>query len=132
VIFVDSNIPMYIVGGPHPNKDRAIDLLDKISKERKRLVTSAEVYQEIIHRFSAINRRDGIRPAFEVLDSVADEIFPIEREDVLEAHRVALTYKKLSARDALHVAVMKRYAVSEIMTYDRGFDQVTGISRIIS
>ena len=22
--FVDANVPMYLVGGPHPNKDRAL------------------------------------------------------------------------------------------------------------
>jgi predicted nucleic acid-binding protein len=27
VIFVDSNIPMYLVGAPHPNKDAAARVL---------------------------------------------------------------------------------------------------------
>ena len=44
MIFVDSNVPMYLVGAPHPNRNRAVDFLARSTAER--LVTSAEVYQE--------------------------------------------------------------------------------------
>jgi hypothetical protein len=33
-------------------------------------VTSAEVLQEILHRYVAINRRDAIQPAFDALPGV--------------------------------------------------------------
>jgi predicted nucleic acid-binding protein len=36
----------------------------------------------------------------------------------------------LSARDALHLAVMHRHEVSKILTFDSGFDSVPGIERI--
>lgn len=130
MIFIDSNIPMYLVGAAHPCKDRALDLIDHLTRERKRLVTSVEVYQEIIHRFCAIKRREGIRAAFEALDCLADDVFPIDAEDVREAHRLALTHSNLSARDTLHVAVMNRHRISEILSFDQGLDQVSGIFRI--
>lgn len=130
MIFVDSNIPMYLVGASHPNKASALELLDRLTRERRRLVTSAEAYQEIIHRFCAIHRREGIRVAFEAMDALSDQVFSIDREDLNEAHRVALTYPALSARDALHVALMTRHRIKEILSFDRGFDQVAGISRI--
>ena len=121
---------MYIVGTSHPNKERTLSLLDRMTQERRALVTSAEVYQEIIHRFCAIKRRDGIRVAFEALDNLVDQTLSIDREDLNEAHRVALTYPGLSARDALHVATMRRHKIQDILSFDRGFDQVAGINRI--
>jgi predicted nucleic acid-binding protein len=37
---------------------------------------------------------------------------------------------KLSARDALHVAVMRRHHVSRVMSFDLQFDSVSAIERI--
>src|SRR5262249_32393409 len=64
VILIDSNIPMYLVGTPHPHKHDAQRLLEKLISERQRLVTDAEVLQEILHRYVAISRPDAIQPAF--------------------------------------------------------------------
>ena len=55
MILVDSNIPMYLVGASHPHKADAQRLLEKLVSERQRLVTDAEVLQEILHRYVAIN-----------------------------------------------------------------------------
>jgi hypothetical protein len=38
----------------------------KVVTDRQRLVTDAEVLQEILHRYVAIDRRDAIQPALEV------------------------------------------------------------------
>ena len=57
MILVDSNIPMYLVGSPHPLKADAQRLLEKLITDRERLVTDAEVLQEILHRYAAIDRR---------------------------------------------------------------------------
>jgi len=60
VIFVDSNIPMYLIGAPHPHKIDAQRMLEKLLSDRVRLVTDAEVLQEMLHRYVAIDRRDAI------------------------------------------------------------------------
>ena len=74
------------------------------------LVTDAEVLQEILHRYVAIDRRDAIGPAFDALLGVVDEVFPVEREDVERARRLVQT-TRLSARDAVHVAIMRRRGI---------------------
>jgi predicted nucleic acid-binding protein len=129
VILVDSNIPMYLVGADHPNKERAIAALQHAIGEGEPLVTDAEVLQEILHRYVAIDRRDAIGPATDALLAVVDEVYPIEREDVDRARRIVGS-TTLSARDALHVAVMRRRGLTLIMSFDRGFDAVDGIERI--
>jgi hypothetical protein len=43
---------------------------------------------------------------------------------------VLRSHASLSARDALHVAVMQRREVPRILSFDRGFDLVATIERI--
>ena len=130
MIFVDTTVPMYVIGAPHPHKDDALRLLERATASHERLVTDAEVLQEILHRYVVINRRDAIQPAFDLLLDVVDEIFPIDRAAVERAKAVVLGYPALSARDAIHVATMQEHGVASIMTFDSGFDTVPGISRI--
>jgi predicted nucleic acid-binding protein len=41
-----------------------------------------------------------------------------------------LGYRQLSARDAVHIAVMERHGIEQIMTFDSGFDGFPGITRL--
>jgi uncharacterized protein len=131
VIFVDANIPMYLVGAPHPNKDAARRALELVISRGERMVTSAEVMQEILHRYSRIQRPDAIQPALDALLGVVDEVFPIEAEDVQRAKDVMMGMRKVSARDALHVAVMKRRGITRVMSFDAGFDAVGWVERVM-
>ncbi len=130
MIFVDSNIPMYLVGASHPHKLDAQRLLESALSTGERLVTDAEVLQEICHRYVAINRREAIQPAFDAILQVVDDVLPIGRVDVEDAKDTLLRYPALSARDALHVAIMARHNVTQLMSFDRGFDSYPGIKRL--
>ena len=129
MIFIDSNIPMYLVGGPHQNKTTVRHLLEHHIVAGDRLVTDVEVFQEILHRYVAIKRRDAIQPAFDALLGVVDEVFPVDMEDVGTAKTIVYGNKQFSARDAIHLAVMERYSIDRIMTFDRAFDR-SGVTKI--
>lgn len=127
-MLVDSNVPMYLIGAAHPHKERARALLEIAVARGERLVTDVETFQEILHRYVAIDRRDAIEPAWTALHQLVDEVFPIELDDV-EAARRLVTTSRLPARDALHVAVMQRRGIDEILTFDADFDGLPGIRR---
>jgi hypothetical protein len=129
VIFLDSNIPMYLIGADHPHKLDAQRALERLVGERRRLVTSSEVFQEILHRYVATGRRERIEPAFDALSGVVDEVLAVERADVFAAKDLLHAHEHLSARDALHAAVMRRHAITEILSFDHGFDVLAGIAR---
>lgn len=129
MILIDSNIPMYLIGAAHPHKVDSQRLLEQWISERQRLVTDAEVLQEILHRYVAIDRRDAIQPAFDALLGIVDEIFPITPSIVEKAKGIVLGKRRLSARDAVHVAVMEEHGIKEIMTFDAGFEGYPGIVR---
>ena len=130
MILVDSNVPMYLVGAAHPHKIDAQRVLERLIADRQRLVTDAEVLQEILHRYRGIDRLDAIQPAFDALLDVVDAVLPIEHRDAELARDLLLARWQLSARDALHVAVMQRYGIDQIISFDRRFDDVSGIVRL--
>ncbi len=130
MIFIDSNVPMYLVGASASHKADAVRVLSAAIVGEERLVTSAEVLQEILHRYVAIKRLDAIQPAFDALLAVVDEVLPIEEDDVIRARDLVIGAKGLSARDALHVAVMLREGISRVMSFDPDFDRVPGLTRL--
>jgi uncharacterized protein len=130
VILIDSNIPMYLTGTPGTLKTDAQRVLEKLVSERQRLVTDAEVLQEILHRYSAINRRHDIQPAFDALLKVVDEVYPVDRAVAERAKVIVLSYRRLSARDAVHLAVMEQHGIDRILSFDSGFDGLPGINRL--
>ncbi len=130
MILIDSNIPMYLVGAAHPHKADAQRLLERFAIDNRRLVSDAEVLQEILHRYVAIDRRDAIQPAFDALLGVVDQVLPITAKTLHGARDIVLGSPALSARDALHAAVMRQHDIQEILSFDRGFDDVPGIRRL--
>jgi hypothetical protein len=121
---------MYLVGAPHPHKSDTLRLLEKLVSDRQRLVTDAEVFQEILHRYVAIDRRDAIQPAYDALHGIVDQVFDIDRAIVERAKGIVLGYRELSARDAVHLAVMRQHGIDSIMTFDSGFDMFPDITRL--
>jgi hypothetical protein len=130
VILIDSNIPMYLVGAAHPHKSDAQRLLEQLVGARERLVTDAEVLQEILHRYVAIDRRDAIQPAFDALLGIVDEVLAVQRDTVERAKKVVLGHAGLSARDAVHLAIMQQHGIDRILSFDSGFDGFPGITRV--
>jgi len=128
VVFVDSNVPMYLVGQPHANRRRLEAFLRTHPDEP--YVTSAEVYQEVVHRYIAIDRRQAITDCFDFLSAVVQTVYPITKEDVEQAAAVSLAQRGLSGRDCLHIAVMERYGVKRVLTCDEAFDLWPDILRL--
>jgi predicted nucleic acid-binding protein len=123
---------MYLVGAPHPRKAEAQVLLESVVAAGHRLVTDAEVLQEILHRYTSIGRREAIEPAFRAVLEVVDEVFGIEKADVVRASEIAQSPTMLSARDAVHIAVMERRGIRSILSFDSDFDRWPGVKRIQS
>ena|SRR5690348_8188553 len=130
MIFVDSNIPMYLVGAPHPHKQDADQLIESLIRQGERLVSDAEVLQEILHRYSSLQRLGAIQPAFDALLRIVDELLPIDRAVLERAKEIILGQSRISARDALHLSVMEQHGIAKILSFDSGFDGFPGITRL--
>src|SRR5258708_17303065 len=121
---------MYLVGTPHPHKSDAQRRIERLLSDRNRLVTDSEVRQEMLQSYTSINRVDAIQPAFDALLNVVDEVLPVDRAVVERAKQIVLGYRRLSARDAVHLAVMEQHGIEQILSFDSGFDGFPGITRL--
>jgi uncharacterized protein len=121
---------MYLVGAEHAHKTDVQRLLERMTLERQKLVTDAEVFQEILHRYVAINRREAIQPAFDALLDIVDEVLPIDHSTVDRAKQIILGYRQIPARDAIHLAIMQRYGIDRIFSFDSGLDGFPGVTRL--
>ena len=130
MILVDSNIPMYLVGAAHAHKTDAQRLVERAISDGERLVTDSEVLQEILHRYVAISRRDAIQPAFAALLGIVEDVLPIRRVEALRARDIVLGHDRISARDAVHLAVMEENGIARVLSFDRGLDAYPGIVRL--
>ena len=130
MIFVDSNVPMYLVGVPHPNRDRAAAAIIRLKAGPDGLVTDVEVYQEILHRYASIARHNVIDAAFSALNELVEDIYTYDMTEIRAARDLVISVPGISARDALHVAVMQSAGITQILSYDTGFDAVSGIQRM--
>jgi predicted nucleic acid-binding protein len=119
---------MYLVGSAHPNRDRLERFLRANADEI--FLTSAEVYQEIIHRYLAIDRRQAIADCFALLDALVATVYPVTRPDVIRAWEITIAQRRLSGRDCLHLAVMERHGLKRVLSCDEGFDAWPGIVRL--
>jgi hypothetical protein len=92
--------------------------------------TSTEVVQEILHRFVSIKRPEiGIAMARLTMDAFAP-VVPITHALMRRVPDLAARYPSLSARDLVHVATCIHEGITDIITPDRGFDQVAEVRRI--
>ena len=119
MIFVDSNVFIYAVGRPHPLREEAQGFFLKAREAEKRLVTSAEVLQELIHVYLPVNRLETLDAALTLAVQGVEEVLPVRAETVLHARNLIHKNPSLTARDLLHLAVCHLNRIHELMTFDR-------------
>jgi hypothetical protein len=61
-----------------------------------------------------IDRRDAIQPAHDLLLAIVDEVLPIDRASTERAKDIVMGRRRLSARDALHIAVMEGFRAAPV------------------
>ena len=62
--------------------------------------------------------------------SGSDEVLAVTLADIERAKTIVLGRRRLSARDALHAAVMERQGIDRVLSFDRGFDGLPGVTRL--
>ena len=122
MIFVDTNVFMYAVGRDHPLRQAAQDFFIQSRKERKTLVSSAEVAQELLHAYLPASRIETLDAALDLFSFGMDRILDITIDDVRHARNLAEIFPNLTARDLLHVSVCQRHRITKIKTFDQGLN----------
>lgn len=129
-VFVDSNIPMYVAGREHANRTPALRFLEKVQKGTVDACTSTEVLQEILYRYGSLGRLDLAREVYDLFVEICPVVLSVSLADTDRARDLICGTQGISARDAVHAAVMLNHDIEWIATFDSGFDQVPGIRRL--
>ena len=129
-VFIDSNIPMYVAGRDHPNREPANRFLRRVRGGKVDACTSTEVLQEILYRYSSLGRLDLAREVYDLFVELCPIVLAVTLADTDRARDLLSAGSGISARDAVHAAVMLNNEVEWIATFDSGFNQITGIRRL--
>ena len=129
-VFLDTAVFMYAGGADHPLRAPCQQVLHGVAAGRLGAVTSAEVVQEILHRFVAIRRTDlGVGMATSVLEAFGP-VLPISHAVIGRVPALVERYPTLSARDLIHVATCVEEGIGTIVSPDAGFDRVSEVRRL--
>ncbi len=129
-VFIDTSVIMYAAGGEHALRGPCQRIIDRISDGSVDAVTSAEVIQEIFHRFLAIRRPDEGATLAERTQDLLAPVLPITHALMRRVPLLAGRYPLLDARVLVHIATCIHEGITTIVSPDRGFDQVAEIRRI--
>ena len=129
-VFIDSNIPMYVAGKEHPHREPARRLLAKVQRGQVEGCTSVEVLQEILYRYSALRRLDLAQEVYDAFVQICPVVLAVTLAETDLARNLLTDVEGISARDAVHAAVMMNNGLEWIASFDRGFDHVPGIRRL--
>jgi uncharacterized protein len=129
MIFVDSNIPMYVAGRDHPLREPARRFLARARAGDIDICTSTEVLQEILYRYAALKRRDLAASVYDLFVQLCPVVFPVTLADTDRARTLVAAHESIGVRDAIHAAVMLNNSVTRIATFDEGFDAIDGVTR---
>ena len=128
--FIDTNVPMYAAGKVHPYKDACIQILHRVAIGELLACTDAEVHQEIFHRYWSIGLLDkALQVSADFLEVVPD-VLPVTVAEIKKTAELGQEYPLLTPRDWLHLAVMLNNGITEIISADRHFDDIEGITRL--
>ena len=129
-LFVDTAVIMYAAGADHPLKEPCAEILRRIAAGKLSAVTSAEVIQEIAHRFVHAGRSEQAAQLMTFALDLFSPVLPIGQAVVERLPGLIRRYPSLQARDLIHVATCLEERIDAIVSPDRGFDQVAELRRI--
>jgi predicted nucleic acid-binding protein len=127
---VDANVPMYAAGAEHAYKAPAGRFLGRVANGDVEAVVGAEVLQEILHRYRALDRWPDGRRVFDLTRTIFPVVLPVTAEIVDRARSLLDQHPTLVARDALHASVVLVNGLDAICSFDRDFDAISGLRRL--
>jgi predicted nucleic acid-binding protein len=120
---------MYVAGREHANRQPAFRFLERVRRSQIDACTSTEVLQEILYRYSSLGRLDLAREVYDLFVEICPVVLNITLAETDLARDLVCGTSGISARDAVHAAVMLNHDLEWIATFDGGFDRVPGIKR---
>jgi predicted nucleic acid-binding protein len=129
-VLVDTNVFLYARGRDHKYREACRALLGTAPSGVVRLEASVEVVQEFTH----VLMRRGVDPLSAVAQGheVSAQCLLHAFDEAVLARALALVaeYSTLGMRDAVHAATALEVDLVQVVSADRVFDRIEGVSRV--
>jgi predicted nucleic acid-binding protein len=86
--------------------------------------------QEILYRYTSLQRLDLASEVYDMFVEICPVVLSVTLAETDRARDLVCGAKGVSARDAVHAAVMLNNDIEWIATFDVGFDSISGIRRL--
>ena len=126
---LDANIAIYANGGEHIYRRPCQLLMERVNDQPGDFAIDAEALQEILHCYS---RRGEVERGIQLLEGLLPhfpDIIPITASEITTAIRLMTQTHRLSARHAIHAAVVFEHGLEGIVSADGDFDRIPGLRR---
>lgn len=121
---------MYAIGKDHAAKSACIGALKQVEGGAIQVVTNVEVFQELLHRYYSLGRYEVAAQAFTNLKALCEQVLPVLESDLDRAYTLIHDQPQINVRDAIHTATMLNNGLHAIISTDKHFDAIPGITRI--
>ena len=126
---MDSNIFFYAKILDKKYGKPCIKVVKAISKGELDAVTSVLTLIEVANALRKYGLGREVRDTIDAILSLEMQLYELDEIDVRNAIEISENFK-ISPYDSVHVAIMKKAGVTQIISADKDFDKVTGIERI--
>ena len=126
---LDANVVIYPNGREHTYRRPCQIIMEQTEIQSGEYAIDAEALQEILYFYSRRGEQDKGIGIVERLLSRLPNIIPIATGEITTAMRLLTETPGLSARDAIHAAVVFEHGLEGIVSADRVFERIAGIRR---
>ena len=129
MILIDANVPIYAHGREHPYREPCRAIINQIYAEQQSYAVDTETLQEVLHYYT---RQGEVNRGIELVEDLMPrftEIIPITAAEISVAMRILAETTDISARDAIHAAVVFENSLEGIVSADGDFDRIPGLRR---
>lgn len=129
MILVDANVPIYARGRDHPYREPCRAIINQIYAGHQNYAIDTETLQEILHYYT---RQEEVNRGIELVEDLMPrfpDIIPITAAEITTAMRILAETADISARDAIHAAVVFEHSLEGIVSADADFDRIPGLRR---
>jgi len=126
---IDANVFIYARGQPHRYRDPCRTLLADVSAGREIANTDTEALQEVVYVYWYRRRQDNGLRYLDRLLKLFQAPFSVDHAIMLGARLVLGTHPRLDPRDAIHASVVIQHGLEGIISTDRAYDGIAGVTR---
>ena len=126
---LDANVIIYAEGGEHIYRRPCQNIMEQVKVWPDDYAIDIEALQEILYFYSRRGELEKGTGIVERLLSHIPHMIPITAAEIVMAMHLLAETPGLSARDAIHAAVVIGQGLEGIISADRDFDRIAGLRR---